>query len=91
MLYNIHEQLTNNGWSQSQKNNDTKKFIYVKTKPYDEFVINYISTKKMEITVPIPFNYDSILYKCTFNIQDVDEINEFITTHLNNYKYHNNL
>ena len=84
----LHNELNNNGWS-LDSNIKNKKFIYKKKRanqfnPYDEFILDYISSYELAVTVPIPCS--SIAYRNTFNQKDTQVIQEYLNMHLSNYK-----
>jgi len=87
----LHNELNKNGWSLDNNinNNNNKKFIYKikhanNINQYDEFVLDYISSYELAITVPIPCS--SISYRNTFKQKDIQGIQEYLKMHLSNYK-----
>jgi hypothetical protein len=85
----LHNNLNNSGWTLDNKNSNNKKFIYKnkhanQVNPYDEFILDYISSYEVAVTVPIPCS--SISYRNTFNQRDVQVIQEYLNMHLSNYK-----
>jgi hypothetical protein len=89
----IHNELIKNGWcaysndkhkSNTNSNSNSNKTSYRKNNPYDEFIINYISSDEVDITVPIPFYDSSLSYRSTFKITDTENIYEYIKVHLQN-------
>jgi len=63
-------------------------FVFQHSNPYDEFRINFIAYNKVEVTVPIPFKADTVLYKNTFDCKNMNTVVDYIKIHLANY--HNN-
>ena len=85
----LHNELDNNGWSLDSNNSNKKKFIYKYKKandinPNDEFVLDYISSYEVAVTVPIPCS--SIAYRNKFKQGDIQVIQEYLNIHLSNYK-----
>jgi len=63
-------------------------FVFQHSNPYDEFRINFLAYNKVEVTVPIPFKADTVLYKNTFDCKNMASVVDYIKIHLANY--HNN-
>jgi len=63
-------------------------FVFQHSNPYDEFRINFLAYNKVEVTVPIPFKADTVLYKNTFDCKNMANVVDYIKIHLANY--HNN-
>lgn len=99
----LHNELTSYGWisasasTSTSTGTGTNKYIYKKTNPYDEFILDYTSSI-VNITVPIPFRSDSISYKHTFPIltnkpilsnkpipSSTETILDYLKIHLANY------
>ena len=82
----LHNELINNGWSvDSNSNINSKKFVYkYNTKPYDEFILDYISSHEITVTVPIPYCSSSIAYRNIFEQRDIQVIQDYLKMHLSN-------
>ena len=80
----LHNELNNNGWCLDSNKSNNKKFIYKCKNPYDEFILDYISSYELAVTVPIPSS--SIAYRNTFNQKNIQVIQEYLNMHLSNYK-----
>ena len=81
----LHTELINNGWSVDSISNSNK--IIYKSKntilnPYDEFILDYISSNEVAVTVPIPSS--SIAYRNVFLQRDTTVIQEYLQIHLSN-------
>ena len=62
------------------------KYIYRNKDPYDEFIVEYISSKDVLITVPIPFRGNSLAYQKTFSMDNMAVILNYLEIHLGNYR-----
>jgi hypothetical protein len=88
----IHNTLLDAGWmpksttSASSSTSTNNKFIYRNKDPYDEFSLEYISTKDVMITVPIPFHGSSLAYQKTFSTDNIAIILNYLQIHLGNYQ-----
>jgi len=82
-INNVRNELVENGWSRV-KGSCANKYVYRKSHPYDEFIIEQLSSDEVAITVPIPFRESSISYKNTFRSENMDEMQEYIKLHLCN-------
>jgi hypothetical protein len=86
----IHNEMCNNGWNSTTKENGTKenstKYIYkhYNVNAFDEFIFDYTSNNEVEITVPIPFQNSSMAYRNIFSIKNVESIYNYIKIHLSN-------
>ena len=61
------------------------KYIYKKTNPYDEFIIEHFSPDEVSITVPIPFRDSAVYYKNTFHLENMNDMHDYIKLHVLNY------
>ena len=82
-INNTHNELINNGWMCVNSHNN--KYIYQKSKPYDEFIIDNSFPGEISITVPIPFRDSAMYYKNTFRDENINNISDYIKIHLFNY------
>lgn len=87
----LHNELNNSGWTLDNNNRNNNKFIYKykngnHVNPYDEFILEYISSYEVAVTVPISYCSSSIAYRNTFNQRDIQVIQEYLNMHLSNYK-----
>jgi hypothetical protein len=96
----IHNTLLEAGWmpksttcssttcssTTSASNSTNNKFIYRNKDPYDEFSLEYMSTKDVMITVPIPFHGSSLAYQKTFSTDNIAIILNYLQIHLGNYQ-----
>ena len=84
----IHNILLAVGWSPNDKKNvstSKSKFVYRNKDPYDEFILEYISSKDILITVPIPFRGSSMAYQKSFSTDNMAIILNYLQVHLGNY------
>ena len=58
-----------------------------KANPYAEFIIDYVSSQTLTITVPIPFRDCLMSYQNTFPLSDTSAILAYLQIHLANYHY----
>lgn len=90
MSYNntIHNTLIESGWTPKSTNTSTSvsKYVSRDKNPYDEFILEYISSKEIIITVPIPFRGSCLSYEKTFSTDNMDIILNYLQIHLGNYK-----
>ena len=86
----IHNTLLEAGWmpksTTSTSTSNNNKFVYRNKDPYDEFSLEYISTKDIMITVPIPFHGSSLAYQKTFSTDNIAIILNYLQIHLGNYQ-----
>jgi len=90
----IHNTLLEAGWTPKHTTSGSSptsltsptKYIYRNKDPYDEFIVEYISSKDILITVPIPFRGNSLAYQKTFSTDNMAVILNYLQIHLGNYK-----
>jgi hypothetical protein len=85
----IHNTLLEAGWTTKNVSTNVSspnKFTYRNKDPYDEFILEYTSTKDILITVPIPFRGNSLAYQKTFSTDNMAIILNYLQIHLGNYK-----
>jgi hypothetical protein len=70
----------------SPTSSSINKYIYRNKDPYDEFIVEYTSSKDVLITVPIPFRGNSLAYQKTFSTDNMAVILNYLEIHLGNYR-----
>ena len=84
----LHNTLLGAGWSlvpnQCNRHRNHNRFVYRLHNPYDEFILDYSSSGKIVITVPIKCRNSSVAYQNTFSIENIATVANYIQIHLAN-------